>query len=147
MTGADKNLYEMGKRYVTEAPPDEAHPTTPPAVGMGCTNCHSVGNYEQPFPKWAPHLANVKRRLRDDWLRRFITFPPSLYPWTNMPNNFINWSEYVHDTKDPTRGIGDDAMLKKQAEKLEAVRYFLLHSGDAELGLDIKPPTPTDTKK
>ena len=146
-----KSLYELGKKYVTELPPDEKHPAL---VGIGCVTCHSVGNFIQPIPKWAPNLANVKRRLKDDWLRRFITFPPSLYPWTNMPNNFINWSEYNHDTKDATRGIADEAKLKEQAQKLEAVRFFLLHSGDGELGTDIKalppatpvPATPAPTK-
>ena len=139
LDAAQKDLYELGKRYVTEQPPDLNDKTTASRIGIGCYNCHSVGNFVQPVPKYAPNLANVKRRLKEDWLRRFLTYPPSIYPWTSMLNNFVSWTDYNHDLSDPTRGIGDDAKLKDQSKKMDAVRFFLLHTGDAEFGGDVKP--------
>ncbi|MEI6231910.1 MAG: c-type cytochrome [Planctomycetota bacterium] len=147
MLDADqKKLYELGKRYVTEFPADDNNKSL---VGIGCVTCHSIGNYTQPVPKYAPNLVNVKRRLKGDWMRRFLTFPPSLYPWTNMPNNFINWGEYNHDLKDLTRGIAEEPKLKDQAQKMEAVRFFLQHTGDGEFGSDVKsaPPVPPSAPK
>ncbi|HLX62541.1 MAG TPA: c-type cytochrome [Planctomycetota bacterium] len=135
---AEKKLYELGKKYVTELPPDDKNPGR---IGKGCINCHSVGNFTQPTPKMAPNLANVKRRLKEDWVRRFINFPPSLYPWTNMPGNFIATWDYNHDFTSKTRGVMDEAKLAEEAQKLNAVKFFLMHSGDGELGSDI-PPVP-----
>jgi hypothetical protein len=139
----EKQLYDLGKKLVM-VPTDAKNPA---AGGMGCVECHSIGNKVQPMPKYAPNLANVKRRLKDDWMRRFITMPQAIYPWTNMTPFFINWNNYTPDFKLPTRGVLDDeSVMKEQAQKLNAVRFFLMHSGDGELGSDAPaapaPPAP-----
>jgi len=105
--------------------------------GMACIQCHAVGNLVPKETKWAPNLINVKRRLRADWVQRFLIYPASIYPWTNMPNNFhFDWDNYKYSATDPYRGIqgSSEDNVKTWAEKLHAAEYYLMHSGDAEVG-------------
>ncbi|MGD0093255.1 MAG: c-type cytochrome, partial [Planctomycetota bacterium] len=124
-TAEDRLLYEQGRRVVTGSE-------------LGCTNCHTLGERNPPEPKWAFNLANVKRRLKEPWLNRFLINPQSIYPWTNMPNNFkIDWEgSYKDDRSDPLRGLmdGDEAKMKEAAEKIRAVKCYLLHLGEGEIG-------------
>ena len=130
----DRKLYQEGQRLVFSAETEG---------GMGCTNCHAFGKKEPSEPKWAPNLINVKRRLKSDWVRRFLTNPASIYPWANMPNNFdFDWTPYNHNFEDGLRGIsdGNEAKVKTNVDKLKAIHYYLMHSGDAEIGAgDTKP--------
>ena len=126
LDGAEgKKLYEQGRLIVTGSE-------------IGCTNCHALGERNPPEPKWAFNLANVKRRLKEPWLNRFLTNPQSIYPWTNMPNNFkIDWEgSYSFNPFDPLRGLmdGDGAKAQESAEKIRAVKYYLLHLGEGEIG-------------
>jgi len=132
----DHKLYDQGKAFVM-TPPDPSATDPVKKSGSVCITCHSVGNYIQKEPKYAPNLANVKRRLREDWVRRFIYNPPTIYPGTSMPNNFeLNWDLYNHNFSDPTRGIAPEKVdFKLKLQQMNAVRYFLMHSGDAELGV------------
>jgi cytochrome c551/c552 len=57
--------------------------------GNYCVKCHSVGDYR---PKGAvktlgPNLADVYRRLRPDYVRRWIGNPSRILPYTGMPVN------------------------------------------------------------
>jgi cbb3-type cytochrome oxidase cytochrome c subunit len=54
-----------------------------------CVKCHTVGDYR---PKGAvktlgPNLAEVYRRLRPDYVRRWIGNPGRILPYTGMPVN------------------------------------------------------------
>ncbi len=113
------------------------------AGGMGCVNCHAVGTKIPKEAKWAPNLASAKRRLRPEWVQRFLIFPAAIYPWTNMPNNFhFDWDNYKYST-DPNnqlKGIqeGNEENLKTWGSKIQAAKFYLMHSGEAEIGGDGK---------
>ena len=51
----------------------------------GCTQCHAVGDYAE-APK-GPNLEMIYRRLRPDYVRRWIARPVSILPYTSMPEN------------------------------------------------------------
>ena len=109
------------------------------AGGMGCVNCHGVGSKIPKEAKWAPNLANVKRRLRPDWVQRFLVYPAAIYPWTNMPNNFhFDWDNYKYSTNaaDELKGIqeNNEENVKTWAQKVKSAQYYLMHSGEAEIG-------------
>ena len=138
----DRKLYEEGSKLIFSSDKD---------VVMACTGCHAFGKKEPAEPHWAPNLAMVKRRLKGDWLRRFLANPSGIYPWANMPNNFgFDWSLYNHDFSDPVRGIipsedssakvkkNDDERVKDSVDKIRAVHYFLMHSGEGEIGAETK---------
>ena len=52
-----------------------------------CIGCHRVGNFEPKTSERAkgPDLAQVHKRLRPDYVRRWIAKPMSLLPYTPMP--------------------------------------------------------------
>lgn len=52
----------------------------------GCIQCHAVGDYSQ-APR-GPDLAQVYKRLRGDYTRRWIANPKRILPYTSMPENF-----------------------------------------------------------
>jgi hypothetical protein len=133
ITAANRKLYDQGLKLVTGNEKEG---------GMGCLNCHAIGKKEPSEPKWAPNLGFVKKRLKDDWIRRFLLQPASIYPWANMPNNFgFDWQGAYNFKQDEWhRGMfdGDETKIKEAADKLRAVRFFLLRSGEGELGDTIK---------
>ena len=55
-----------------------------------CVNCHKVGDYTPAggLAAMAPNLDRVHRRIRPDFLRRWIAHPSRLLPYTGMPVNF-----------------------------------------------------------
>ena len=63
------------------------------ALGVGAVNCYQChfqdGNPppDQPIA-WAPDLAIVPDRLRDDWVHAWLVQPQVIYPGTSMPANF-----------------------------------------------------------
>ena len=52
----------------------------------GCVQCHELGDFSS-SPK-GPNLSKVHRRLRPDYLRRWIAKPASILPYTSMQQNF-----------------------------------------------------------
>ena len=52
-----------------------------------CVACHLVGDYEPGGTQRAkaPNLANVYKRLRGDYIRKWIAKPSSVLPYTAMP--------------------------------------------------------------
>lgn len=64
-----------------------------------CVQCHIVGSFE---PKTsdrakAPNLAGVEKRLRPEYLRRWIANPKQLLPYTPMPVN-VKYPDGVANT-------------------------------------------------
>jgi cbb3-type cytochrome oxidase cytochrome c subunit len=63
------------------------------ATGPYCVQCHYLngqgpaGGTAQPI-QWAPDLKNVRERLREDWVHKWIENPGKVYPGTAMPVNF-----------------------------------------------------------
>ncbi len=57
--------------------------------GNYCVKCHSIGDYQvKGAPKsLGPNLDEVYRRLRPDYLRRWIGNPQRILPYTGMPVN------------------------------------------------------------
>jgi len=120
-----QKLYEEGRKLV-EAPESSG--------GMGCYNCHNIGKRAPAEPKYAPNLAFAKYRFKEDFVRRFLTNPQSIYPWANMPNNFnINWGDY--DNTAEMHGVLPDAAKGEEvARKIRAVNYYLFHMGESDIG-------------
>jgi cbb3-type cytochrome oxidase cytochrome c subunit len=52
----------------------------------GCIQCHAVADYYE-SPR-GPNLVEVYKRLRGDWVRRWIANPKRILPYTAMPENF-----------------------------------------------------------
>jgi hypothetical protein len=54
-----------------------------------CVKCHLVGDFEPTGSDRAkaPNLAAVYRRLRPEYLRKWIANPKSILPYTGMPVN------------------------------------------------------------
>jgi len=85
-----------------------------------CAKCHLIGDYspgDAVGTTLAPNLAEVGRRLRPDFLRRWLANPRSQLPYTPMPVNF------------PPDGVPLDQQLfpGSSLEQLEAVLDLLLH--------------------
>jgi len=85
-----------------------------------CAKCHLIGDYSPGGAvgtSLAPNLAEVGRRLRPDYVRRWLANPRSQLPYTPMPVNF------------PPDGVPLDQQLfpGSSLEQLEAVLDLLLH--------------------
>jgi hypothetical protein len=79
-----------------------------------CAKCHLVGDFNpggQTQTILAPNLARVGRRIRPEYLRRWLADPKSVLPYTGMPVNF------------PPQGppIGQDLFPGSSLEQLDAV--------------------------
>lgn len=137
LTGENQKRYTSG--YHVLFPPD---PKTNPN-GVSCTSCHAIGNMAVPAPK-GPNLFVVRRRFKDDWLRRFLTFPASIYPWANMPANFYDWTSYEYAPDKPLRNMakGDEAEFNALTDRLNLAKFYMLNAGDGDIG---KAPAPTAT--
>jgi cbb3-type cytochrome oxidase cytochrome c subunit len=91
-----------------------------------CLSCHAVRKPGEDVSAAAPHLANVKGRLRDPWVVRWLAGPSDIMPGTRMPSFWPKVDE--NDPKSPhvaTPGFfGDDA-----EKQLEAMRDYLFEYG------------------
>jgi len=83
-----------------------------------CAKCHLVGDYR---PKGdatgtlGPNLANAGRRLRPEYIRRWLAHPQAVRPYTPMPVNFP-------PTGDP---LGQDLLRGTSLEQIDAVSELL----------------------
>ena len=61
-----------------------------PDTGVNCLQCHWLdGVPPNADPEaWAPDLARVRERLREDWVHEWVRDPAKIYPGTAMPKNF-----------------------------------------------------------
>jgi len=57
--------------------------------GNYCVKCHSVGDFQPrgDSKTFGPNLANVYRRLRPQYVRRWVANPQRILPYTGMPVN------------------------------------------------------------
>ena len=57
--------------------------------GNYCVKCHSLGDYEVKgaVKTLGPNLDEVYRRLRPDYVRRWVANPQRILPYTGMPVN------------------------------------------------------------
>jgi len=69
-----------------------------------CAKCHLIGDYApggELATILAPNLENVGRRIRPDYLRRWLAHPKALVPYTPMPVNFPPSGESLSPTLHP----------------------------------------------
>jgi hypothetical protein len=57
--------------------------------GNYCVKCHLIGDYDPPGSERAkaPHLDAVYKRIRPDFMMRWVANPKRLLPYTGMPVN------------------------------------------------------------
>lgn len=85
-----------------------------------CGKCHLIGDYSpggQIQTTLAPNLEVVGRRMRPEYLRRWLANPKSVLPYTAMPVNFP-------PTGEP---LGQDLYRAPSAEQLDALVELLLN--------------------
>lgn len=91
-----------------------------------CVKCHVVAGRLPPgqdVANMAPDLANVPRRLRADWLSKWLADPQSILPGTRMPANF---------PANPEENAFPDVLGGDQQKQIEAVRAYLLTLGGGQ---------------
>jgi len=85
-----------------------------------CAKCHLIGEFGPGGENrtiLAPDLERVGRRIRPDYVRRWLASPKSVLPYTAMPVNFP-------PTGDP---LGQDLFPGSSMEQLDAVVDLLLN--------------------
>ena len=88
-----------------------------------CAKCHLIGDFSpggENRTVLAPNLDQVSRRIRPEYVRRWLANPKSVLPYTAMPVNFP-------PSGDP---MGQDLYLGSSLEQLEAVTDLLLNYDD-----------------
>ena len=87
-----------------------------------CAKCHRIGDYNPGGSPstMAPDLEQVGRRIRPDYLRRWLTDPKSELPYTAMPVNF------------PPTGppLGQDLAPATSDQQIDALTELLLNYDD-----------------
>jgi len=87
-----------------------------------CAKCHLIGDYNPGGSPsaMAPDLEQVGRRIRPDYLRRWLTDPKSELPYTAMPVNF------------PPTGppLGQDLAPGTSDQQIDALTELLLNYDD-----------------
>jgi cytochrome c2/cytochrome c553 len=84
-----------------------------------CAKCHLVGDYGPGGDSktvLAPNLERVGRRIRPEYLRRWLANPRSVLPYTAMPVNFP-----------PDKQMGQDLYPGTSLEQLDAVGDLLVN--------------------
>ncbi len=84
-----------------------------------CAKCHLVGDFSpggEIRTTLAPNLQDVARRIRPEYLRRWLASPKSVLPYTAMPVNFP-----------PDQQIGQEIYPGPSVEQLDAVMDLLLN--------------------
>lgn len=88
-----------------------------------CAKCHLIGDFTPGGENrtiLAPNLDQVGRRIRPDYVRRWLANPKSVLPYTAMPVNFP-------PSGDP---MGQDLYPGSSLEQLDAVTDLLLDYDD-----------------
>ena len=88
-----------------------------------CVKCHVVAGRLPPgqdVANMAPDLADVPRRLRADWLSKWLADPQNILPGTRMPSNF---------PANPEENAFPEVLGGDQQKQIEAVRAYLLTLG------------------
>ncbi|MEX1039580.1 MAG: PDZ domain-containing protein, partial [Pirellulaceae bacterium] len=127
---AEQNLYEQFAREAGEA--DSAN-----RLGSAmnvilnqdyCIKCHQVGDFrpEGDPLALAPDLSEVHRRLRPDYLRRWLAKPSAILPYTAMPENF----KYEPDSQPFYGGIPQDLFHGTSTQQVDGVADLLMNFED-----------------
>ena len=90
-----------------------------------CVKCHIVGDYNPTSSDRAkaPDLARVYRRLRPDYLRRWIANPASILPYTAMPVNI----KYDPDAPNLGTAVPQDLYHGNSVEQVDALVDLLMN--------------------
>lgn len=87
-----------------------------------CVACHQVGNYEPGGAQRAkaPNLAEVYKRLRTDYVRKWVAKPSSILPYTAMP-------VIIPYTGAPDQLVPQDMFHGTPTEQLDGVVDLLMN--------------------
>lgn len=93
---------------------------------FSCETCHPVGSLlpEGDPVEWGPNLAVSARRLRPEWVVRWLTDPQAIEPGTRMPSFFSDAKSGPEDVLD-----GDED------RQILAIRDYLVITGRHGAGL------------
>lgn len=89
-----------------------------------CSQCHLINDFKPSGAAiaQAPNLAQVYKRLRPEYMRKWISNPPRILPYTGMPVNF------PYDATSPTLGgMKDSPYHGNSIEQVEAVVDLLMN--------------------
>ena len=92
---------------------------------FNCGSCHVRGAQKPQGPPegWAPDFALAARRLRPDWIPKWLRNPSALMPGTKMPSYFGSTpEEYAESGPDDVLGGDEDLQI-------EALRNYLISLG------------------
>lgn len=83
-----------------------------------CFSCHVQGSKlpEGPPEGWAPDLSLARRRLRPEWIVKWLTDPQKVQPGTKMPSFYP--------------GGPDDILGGKEDQQIIALRDYLMSLGE-----------------
>ncbi|MBI4309133.1 MAG: c-type cytochrome, partial [Candidatus Omnitrophica bacterium] len=87
---------------------------------FGCAQCHIVGN-QMPGgspDSWAPNFALAAKRLKPDWIVKWLANPADLLPGTKMPAYF--------DPKNFDESGPPDVLDGDERRQIKALRDYLL---------------------
>lgn len=111
-----------------------------------CSQCHLINDFKPSGAAiaQAPNLAQVYKRLRPDYLRRWIANPPGILPYTGMPVNF------PYNANEPNLGgMKDPPFHGTSVEQLDAVVDLLMNydaynqmKNPVTGTFTVTPPTP-----
>jgi mono/diheme cytochrome c family protein len=92
---------------------------------LSCSSCHLGGDREPEGPpeEWAPDLRLAGRRLRPEWIVRWLQDPQRIQPGTKMPSFFSDADSGPNDILD-----GDEE------RQILALRAYLLTLGTSSAG-------------
>ncbi len=112
---------------------------------FGCTACHIVGN-QMPggsADSWAPNFAISKKRLKPEWIIKWMTNPQDLLPGTKMPTYF--------DPKSFDAAGPEDVLNGDERAQIRALRDYIMTLSNSAPNVEIKaaaatgdvPPAPS----
>jgi mono/diheme cytochrome c family protein len=87
---------------------------------FGCASCHIVGD-QMPSgsqDSWAPNFAIAQKRLRPEWIVKWLTNPTELLPGTKMPTYF--------DPKNFDNAGPEDVLNGDEKAQIRALRDYVL---------------------
>ena len=92
--------------------------------GNYCVKCHGVGEF---YPQgdattFGPNLADVHRRLRPEYLRKWVANPKRILPYTGMPVNIAYKAEADH-----LGGIAQTLFSGTSIEQLDGLVDLLMN--------------------
>jgi hypothetical protein len=92
--------------------------------GNYCVKCHNVAEYQPPGRERAkaPNLTDVYRRMRPDYVRRWIAKPSAILPYTSMPENI----KYEPD-KPFQGGVSQDLYHGTSTEQVDGLVDLLMN--------------------